>query len=198
MVFKAIRLSWRILDAFINEPDEDLLVPMVVSQIYNDRHQHGEGLVLVGLQDVEEVVVLKEAHGSVSYLQVDSANASHNSLEESGNQVFNLIHLTNLQHFLQFCQEQCFLDAVSEGPIFEQSFQESDGKSSVLGEEEHGASEELFIELGTCLHLMKRDDNVLEEDHVLISQGHCKATDDAGQDVEEFSSSVELVGFMDE
>lgn len=56
-------------------------MPVVVSEVHNDGDEHWEGSVLVGLEDVQEVVVLKEAHGTVSHLQVDTANALHNSLE---------------------------------------------------------------------------------------------------------------------
>ena len=44
------------------------LVPVLVRQLGDNRDQHREGLVLVGLQDVQEVVILKEAHGPVSDL----------------------------------------------------------------------------------------------------------------------------------
>ena len=56
---------------------------MVLGKINNDRHKHWEGLVLVGLQDVEEVVVLEEAHGAVSNLQVIAANALNDTLEKA-------------------------------------------------------------------------------------------------------------------
>jgi hypothetical protein len=54
---------------------------VVVSEVHNDGDEHWEGSVLVGLKDVQEVVIFKEAHGTVSNLQVNSANALHNSLE---------------------------------------------------------------------------------------------------------------------
>ena len=57
---------------------------MVVCKIYDHRDEHGEGLLLVGLKDVEEVVVFKETHGSVSDLKVDTANASYDPLEQLG------------------------------------------------------------------------------------------------------------------
>lgn len=46
----------------------EYFVPVIVSQVDDDGHEHGEGLLLVGLQNVKEVVVLKEAHGSVGHL----------------------------------------------------------------------------------------------------------------------------------
>lgn len=54
---------------------------MVVCQINNNWNQHWERLLLVGLQDVQEVVIFKETHCSISNLQMDSSNASDNSLE---------------------------------------------------------------------------------------------------------------------
>ena len=60
-------------------------MPMVLCQVYDDRDKHRERLVLVRLQDVEEVIILKEAHSSVSYLQMDATNALDNSLEQLWN-----------------------------------------------------------------------------------------------------------------
>jgi hypothetical protein len=105
----------------------DLLVPMVVSQVDNNWHQHWEGLVLVGLQNVEEVIVLEEAHSSVSNLQVDASNASHYSLEESLDQVLNLVNFTDFKDFLQLSQEESFLDAVGEWPVSKESLKKWDG-----------------------------------------------------------------------
>ncbi len=172
-------------------------MPVVVGQVHDDGHQHGESLVLVGLQDVEEVVILEEAHGSVGNLQMDATNASHDSLEESGNQVLNFVHFADLEHFLQFCQEERLLDAVGEWPVLEESFEQGDGQGSIFGQEEHGTSEQLFIELGTGLHLVEGNDNVLEEDHVLVSQRDRESTDDARQDVEQLGCTVEFMCFMD-
>lgn len=59
-------------------------MPVVVCEVYNDGDQHGEGLIFIGLQDVQEVVVLEETHGSIGYLQVDTTNAPDYSLEELG------------------------------------------------------------------------------------------------------------------
>ena len=48
------------------------------------------------------------------------------------------------------------------------------------------------------LHLVKRDDHILEEDDVLFSQGDCEARDDASQDIEKFRGAVELECLVDE
>jgi hypothetical protein len=120
-----MRLSCRILK--IKFEKKILLVPMIVSKIDDDRNQHGEGLIFIGLENVEEVVVLKETHGSVSYLQVNTANASYDSLEQFRNEVFDFIDFANFQDFLEFCQEKGLLDAVSEGPVLEETLEERDG-----------------------------------------------------------------------
>lgn len=45
---------------------------------------------------------------------------------------------------------------------------------------------------------MQGNDNVLEEDDVLVPEGHGEATDDAGEDIEELCGAIELVGLVDE
>lgn len=81
------------------ERDQGLLenlVPVILSQINDDGNQHGERLLLICLQDVEEVVVLEEAHSSVGDLQVDTTDALDDSLEEARDQDLNLIDFANL------------------------------------------------------------------------------------------------------
>ena len=107
------------------QSDQRLLqnfMPMVLSKVHDDGHQHGEGLLLVGLEDVKEVIILEEAHGSVGHLQVDSTNALHNPLEQFWDQVFYLVDLTNLQDLLELSQKESFLDAIGEGPVLEETF----------------------------------------------------------------------------
>jgi hypothetical protein len=118
-----------------------LLMPVVISKVDNDRDEHWEGLILVGLQDVEEVVILKEAHGSVSNLQVDAANASDNSLEEFGYQVLNLVNFAYFKHFLQLGQEKSLFNTVCKWPVLEKTLKQGNSESSVLCQEEHRASQ---------------------------------------------------------
>ena len=106
------------------QSDETLLqnfVPVILGQVNDDRYQHWERLVFVGFQDIQEVVVLKEAHGSVSDLQVDTANALDDSLEELVDQMIDFVNFTDLEHFLEFGKEKSLLDAVSEGPVLEKT-----------------------------------------------------------------------------
>ena len=174
------------------------LVPVILSEIVDDWDEHGESLLLVGLKDVQEVVILEEAHGSISYLQVISANWLDNSLEQLGDQIYDLVDFAHLEHLLQLGQEESLLDTVGEGPVSEETLEEWDGQGTILSQEEHGASEELLIELRACLHLVEWDDNRLEEDHVLVSQWHCESWDNTGKDIQELSSSIELVSLMNE
>lgn len=76
---------------------------MVLSQINNNWDKHRESEFFVGFENVEEIIILKETHGSVRNLQVSSSNASDNSLEKFSDEMFNLIDFTDFQHFLKFC-----------------------------------------------------------------------------------------------
>ena len=127
---------------------------MVLSEVYDNWHEHRESFAFVGLEDVEEVVVLEEAHRSVCYLQVDAADTSDDAFEKSRYQHFDLFNLAYFEHLLQFSQEQRLLHTISEGPILEEAFEEWNGKGTVLGQEEHGASEELLVELGASLNFV--------------------------------------------
>ena len=174
------------------------LVPMVLSEVNDDWNKHWESFLLVGLEDVQEVVVLKEAHSSVGNLQVNTTNALDDSLEELVDQVFNLVDFANFEDFLQFSQEEGFLDAVGKWPVLQKSFKQWDGEGPVLGQEEHGASEELLIELRTSLYLVQWDDDILEENNVFVPEWNCETTDDAGKDIEQLGCSVEFVSFVDQ
>jgi len=76
------------------------LVPVVVGQVHDHRDQHGEGLVLVGLEDVQKVVILEEAHRSIGNLEMDSANALHDSLEQTRNEPVYLLDFTHFKYLL--------------------------------------------------------------------------------------------------
>ena len=56
-------------------------MPMVFSELNNDRYEDGESLVFVSLENVEEVVILEEAHRAVSYLQMIPTNAFRYALK---------------------------------------------------------------------------------------------------------------------
>lgn len=99
-----------------------LLMPVIVSKVDNNRDKHRESLILVGFEDVEEVIVFKEAHCSISNLQVNTTNTSNNSLEKLLNQMFDLVDFAHLKNFLKLSQEESFLNAVSEGPVSQETF----------------------------------------------------------------------------
>ena len=99
---------------------------MVLGQVNDDWYQHGERLVLVRFEDVEEVVVLKEAHGAISHLQMVTADALDDTFEKTGDQVLDSLNLTDFKDFLELSEEKCLLDAVGEGPVLEEAFKERD------------------------------------------------------------------------
>ena len=73
-----------------------------------------------------------------------------------------------------------------------------DGKRSILGQEKHCASKQLLVELGTCLHFMKWNNDILEEDYVFISQRNSEATDNTCQNIQEFGRTIEFVILVNE
>ena len=129
---------------------------------------------------------------------MNTANASNDSLEQFVNQTFNLVNFADLKDFLKLRQKQCFLDAVSKWPIFQKSFEQWECKCSIFGQEQHGASQQLLVELRACLHLVKRNDDISEEDNVLISEWDSKSRNDTGKDIKKFGSTIELVCLLDQ
>jgi len=94
------------------------LVPVVLGEVNDDGNEHWESFILVSLQNVQEVIVLEEAHRSVCHLEMDSTDALHNSLEKSWDEWINLVNLTHFEDFLELGQKECFLDAIGERPVF--------------------------------------------------------------------------------
>lgn len=45
---------------------------------------------------------------------------------------------------------------------------------------------------------MKWNDNIFEEDHVLVTEGHGEARNDACEDIEQLGSAIELVCFVNQ
>ena len=168
-------------------------MPVVFCKVHDDGDKHGECLVFVLFQNVEEVVVLKEAHGAVCHLQVIAADRAHDSLEEALNERLYLFDFADFKNLLQLRQEEGLLHAVGKWPVLKQTFKEGNGKGTVLSQEEHRAAEQLLVELTASLYFVQRNDNVLKEDNVLVTEGHGKSRDDTCLDVQKFCCSVELV-----
>lgn len=114
-----------------------LLVPVVVSKVNDYGYQHGEGLVLIGLEYVQEVIVLKEAHCSISHLKMNTANAFDDSFEKLRNEVLHLVHFAHFKNLLEFSEEKGFLDAIGKWPVLEEAFQQRNCQCSILCEEKH-------------------------------------------------------------
>jgi len=45
---------------------------------------------------------------------------------------------------------------------------------------------------------MKRNNNILEENYMLISEWHSESTDNTGQNIQKFGSTVKFMVFMDQ
>jgi hypothetical protein len=75
---------------------------MSLGQVTNDGNKKWESVRFVSFEDVEEVVVLKETHGSVSDLQMKTRNAFHQPLENFWNVGFKFRNLACFEDFDQF------------------------------------------------------------------------------------------------
>lgn len=162
----------------------------------NDWDQQGESEGFIVLQDSQEVIIFEETHGSISNLEVWSSNTFNKSLEKFIDKIFQFIDLADLKNLQQLSQEHDLLVRVGEWPISQQSLNQMDGQGWVLAEEQHGTSKELFVVEVAGLDLVEWDDDGLEEDDVLISEWDSKSGDDGGEDIEQLSSSIEFVVFV--
>ncbi len=97
---------------------------MRVRQSRYYRHYHWERCLLVHLENIEEVVVLEEAHGTIGDLEMAARNALDYPLEDAGHQDAQLIRLADLQDLLQLRQEQRLLQVVRKWPVLEDSLQQ--------------------------------------------------------------------------
>lgn len=75
---------------------------MSLGQVTNDGNEKWESVRFVGFEDVEEVVILEEAHRSVSDLQMKTRNALHKSFEYLWNVWFEFCNLACFEDFDQF------------------------------------------------------------------------------------------------
>ena len=73
---------------------------MVFSEVNDDWNKHWESFLFVVLKDIEEVVILEEAHSSIGNLEMDTTNALNNSLEKFDDKSINLIDFTDFENFL--------------------------------------------------------------------------------------------------
>lgn len=169
---------------------------MSFSNWSNDWDQQGESEGFIVLQDSQEVIIFEETHGSISNLEVWSSNTFNKSLEKFIDKIFQFIDLADLKNLQQLSQEHDLLVRVGEWPISQQSLNQMDGQGWVLAEEQHGTSKELFVVEVAGLDLVEWDDDGLEEDDVLISEWDSKSGDDGGEDIEQLSSSIEFVVFV--
>ena len=114
---------------------------------------------------------------------MDTANALDDTLEKTRNKVLYLVNLANFKYFLQFSEEKGLLDTVSKRPVLKESFKKRNSEGAILGQEKHGASEQLLVELGAGLHLVQWNDNIFEENDVFISEWDCETRNNRGEDI---------------
>ena len=168
------------------------LVPVRVRNRCDDGDEQGEGGVLLGLQDGQELVVLEEAHRPVGHLQLRAGNTLDQALEQLLDQGLQLGDFAHLEHLQHFGEEHDLLGRVAEGPVAQQSLHQQHRQLGVLAQEEHRAAQQLLVVEVAGLHFVQGDDHRLEEVHVLLAQGHREPTDYARQDVQELRGAVEL------
>ena len=77
-----------------------------------------------------------------------------------------------LHKLSELLQEEAFLAGVTEGPVLKESIDQWCYEGPVFHNEKHGASNQLFEEVGQRLDLVEGNDNVVEEGDVLLPQGH--------------------------
>lgn len=57
-------------------------MPVVVGELGNNRDKQREGVSFEISDNIQEEFILKEAHSSVSYLEMRASDAFHDSLKE--------------------------------------------------------------------------------------------------------------------
>lgn len=70
-------------------------MPMSFSQVTNDWYQQWESVRFVCFENVKEIIVFEEAHGSISDLQVETGNALNKSLENFRNVWLKFLNFTS-------------------------------------------------------------------------------------------------------
>ena len=75
-------------------------MPVIFCEVYDDRYEHRESLMLVSFENVEEVVILEEAHGSISDLKMDTADAIYNPFKKPRDDRLYFVDFTNFKNFL--------------------------------------------------------------------------------------------------
>lgn len=94
-------------------------MPVSVSHMTDNGDKQWESVGLVSFQNIEEVVVLKEAHGPVCNLQVKSRDALDQSFKDPRDVWFKLPDFACFEYFNEFGDEHDFLGGISKWPIFE-------------------------------------------------------------------------------
>jgi hypothetical protein len=113
---------------------------MSLCHVNNDWNQKWESIAFISFKNIQEIVVLEEAHSSVSHLKVKSWNALNKSLENFWNIRLKFLHLTGLKNFDQLTDEHDFFWWVSKWPIFDKTIEQKEAKRRVFRQEKHRTS----------------------------------------------------------
>lgn len=173
-------------------------MPVGFSEVTNDWNEKGESIRFVSFKDVKEVIIFEETHGSVGYLEMKAWNALDKALKDFRNVRLEFLNLTSLKHFNKFGNEHDFFGRVGERPILNEAIEQEQAERRILGQEEHGASHEMFMEEVASLNFVEGNDDVFEEDDMLLPERNCKSTDDTGENIQKFRGAIELESFMDQ
>lgn len=71
---------------------------MSICNLTDDWYQEGECEVLVALEDSEEVIILEETHGSISYLEMRSCYTLNQAFKQLRDEWFQFSYLTDFQY----------------------------------------------------------------------------------------------------
>lgn len=75
-------------------------MPVIDWQVIDDWNKDGVSLTIILLHNVQEVIVLKQTHGSVSDSHFLAADAFSDSFEELRDQMADLASFNNFEDFL--------------------------------------------------------------------------------------------------
>ena len=106
-------------------------------------------------------------------------NTQRYSLEQVAHHLLELLLLRQLQHLLEFVQEEHLLRRVRHRPVGEQALDHRGGHLRVLVDELGDAVRQLLVERRQRVHLVERYEHVVEEALVFDLEREREAVDDA-------------------
>jgi hypothetical protein len=105
---------------------------MIISQFINFWYHNWENFILILSYDIQEILVFKEAHGSITDVHILTSDTSDHPFEEFWYEMLHSGWVDYLQNFFELCQIQELLLCISKWPVLKKSFKKRDCKLSVL------------------------------------------------------------------